>query len=226
MKILLIEDDPRIADTVIRALKRARMTYEHASTGEEGVELALLYPYSVIVLDLGLPDIEGHEVLRRLRDRSNTTPVLILSGRNDVDNKLRGLDSGADDYMIKPFSRDEMISRINAIVRRAAGASAQHLTVGPVVLDLSTREVYVNGEHVPLSRREFEITELMMLRAGATLSKEAFLNHVYTGLECPDPKIIDVFVCKIRKKLAAANDGDHLIHTVWGRGYKMSVETQ
>jgi len=218
MRILLVEDDTIVARGVSLALKAASMIVDTSDTGEEALELARLYDYDIIVLDLMLPDMEGYEVVRRLRAARIETPVLILSGLTRPQAKVRGFGMGADDYITKPFDQHELVARIQAIVRRAKGFSQPTLTVGPLTLNLGSREVLVEGRSVHLTGKEYAVLELLTLRKGIVLTKEAFLNHLYGGMDEPEVKIIDVFICKLRKKLAQAGACD-LIGTVWGRGY-------
>jgi two-component system cell cycle response regulator CtrA len=187
--------------------------------GEDGLEIGKLYDYDIIVLDLMLPDIDGYEVLRRLRAARVQTPILILSGLNGLDDKIKGLGVGADDYLTKPFDKRELIARIQAIVRRSKGHSDSLIRTGKLIVNLDTRTVEVDGQPLHLTGKEYGILELLSLRKGTTLTKEMFLNHLYGGMDEPELKIIDVFVCKLRKKLAAATGGDNYIETVWGRGY-------
>jgi two-component system cell cycle response regulator CtrA len=224
MRVLLVEDDTIVARGVSLALKAVSMIVDTADTGEESLELARLYDYDIIILDLMLPDMEGYEVVRRLRAARIETPVLILSGLNRPQAKVRGFGMGADDYITKPFDQQELIARIQAIVRRAKGFSQPTLTVGPLTLNLGSREVMVEGANVHLTGKEYAVLELLTLRKGIVLTKEAFLNHLYGGMDEPEVKIIDVFICKLRKKLAQAGAPD-LIGTVWGRGYVLRDPT-
>jgi two-component system cell cycle response regulator CtrA len=187
--------------------------------GEEGVDLGKIYDYDIILLDLGLPDISGYEVLRTLRVSKVKTPILILSGMAGTEDKVRGLGFGADDYLTKPFHKDELVARIHAIVRRAKGHAQSVIHTGDLVVNLDTKTVEVEGERVHLTGKEYQMLELLSLRKGTTLTKEMFLNHLYGGIDEPELKIIDVFICKLRKKLASATGGEHYIETVWGRGY-------
>jgi two-component system cell cycle response regulator CtrA len=218
MRVLLVEDDTIVARGVTLALKAATMIVDTADTGEEALELARLYDYDIVVLDLMLPDMEGYEVVRRLRAARLETPVLILSGLTRPQAKVRGFGMGADDYITKPFDQQELVARIQAIVRRAKGFSQPTLSVGPLTLNLGSREVLVDGRAVHLTGKEYAVLELLTLRKGIVLTKEAFLNHLYGGMDEPEVKIIDVFICKLRKKLASAGAAE-LIGTVWGRGY-------
>jgi two-component system cell cycle response regulator CtrA len=199
-------------------LKAAGAVVDHSDTGEEALELSRHYEYDIILLDLILPDIEGFEVVRRLRIARNDTPVLILSGLTRPQVKVKGLGLGADDFITKPFDKEELLARMQAVVRRSKGFSQPTLRLGSVELNLDSREVWVDGKQVHLTGKEYSILELLVLRKGMVLTKEAFLNHLYGGLDEPEVKIIDVFICKLRKKLAQAG-ADNMIGTVWGRGY-------
>ncbi len=220
MRVLLVEDDMIVARGITLALKGASMIVDTADTGEEALELARLYDYDIVVLDLMLPDMEGYEVVWKLRAGRIETPVLILSGLTRPQAKVRGFGMGADDYITKPFDQSELVARIQAIVRRAKGFSQPTLSVGPLTLNLGSREVLVEGRAVHLTGKEYAVLELLTLRKGIVLTKEAFLNHLYGGMDEPEVKIIDVFICKLRKKLAQAGASE-LIGTVWGRGYVM-----
>jgi two-component system, cell cycle response regulator CtrA len=219
MRVLLIEDDSSTARSIELMLKSEGYICDTTDLGEDGLEIGKLYDYDIIILDLMLPDIDGYEVLRRLRAARVGTPILILSGLAELDNKLKGLGFGADDYLTKPFDKRELIARIQAIVRRSKGHSDSVIKTGRLIVNLDTRTVDVEGTPLHLTGKEYGILELLSLRKGTTLTKEMFLNHLYGGMDEPELKIIDVFVCKLRKKLAAATGGDNYIETVWGRGY-------
>ena len=219
MRILLIEDDASIAECIELMLKSESFNVYTTDLGEEGVDLGKLYDYDIILLDLNLPDMSGFEVLRSLRVSKVKTPVLILSGLAGIEDKVRGLGFGADDYMTKPFHKDELVARIHAIVRRSKGHAQSVIQTGELVVNLDTKTVEVNGARVHLTGKEYQMLELLSLRKGTALTKEMFLNHLYGGMDEPGVKIIDVFVCKLRKKLASASDGKDYIETSWGRGY-------
>ena len=225
MRILLIEDDLVAARGVSLMLKSSGAVVDHADTGEEGLELARHYDYDIVVLDLMLPDIEGFEVVRRMRVSRNDTPVLILSGLSRPQLKVKGLGLGADDFITKPFDKAELLARMQAIVRRSKGFSQPSLRVGRLQVNLDSREVVVDGQTVHLTGKEYAILELLVLRKGMVLTKEAFLNHLYGGMDEPEMKIIDVFICKLRKKLATAG-AENLIGTVWGRGYMIRADSE
>ncbi len=219
MRVLLVEDDTSTAKTIELMLKSEGFIVDSTDLGEDGLEIGKLYDYDIIILDLMLPDIDGYEVLRRLRSARVRTPILILSGLNEADKKVRGLGFGADDYLTKPFDKAELVARIQAIVRRSKGFSESIIRTGRLQVNLDTRTVEVEGQPLHLTGKEYGILELLSLRKGTTLTKEMFLNHLYGGMDEPELKIIDVFVCKLRKKLAAATGGENYIETVWGRGY-------
>ena len=219
MRILLVEDDPTTARSIEMMLNHANLNVYSTDMGEEGIDLAKLYDYDLILLDLNLPDMNGHEVLRQLRLARVSTPILILSGSDDTDSKIKGFGFGADDYMTKPFHRDELIARIHAIVRRSKGHAQSMIRTGKVNVNLDAKTVDVSGQSVHLTGKEYQMLELLSLRKGTTLTKEMFLNHLYGGMDEPELKIIDVFICKLRKKLSEATGGDNYIETVWGRGY-------
>ena len=221
MRVLLVEDDPSTAQSVEMMLQSEGMVVDTTGLGEDGLEIAKLYDYDIVVLDLMLPDLDGYEVLRRLRAASIQTPVLILSGLSEPDDKVRGLGGGADDYLTKPFDKRELSARIQAIVRRSQGHSDSVIETGKLSVNLDTRTVEVDGQPIHLTGKEYGILELLSLRKGTTLTKEMFLNHLYGGMDEPELKIIDVFICKLRKKLAQATGGDNYIETVWGRGYAL-----
>jgi two-component system, cell cycle response regulator CtrA len=217
MRVLLIEDDSATAQSIELLLKSERFNVYTTDLGEEGIDLGKVYDYDIILLDLNLPDVSGFEVLRSLRVSKVKTPILILSGLPGIEDKVRGFGIGADDYMTKPFHRDELVARIHAIVRRSKGHAQSLLQTGDLVVNLDTKTLEVNGARVHLTGKEYQMLELLSLRKGMTLTKEMFLNHLYGGIDEPEVKIIDVFMCKLRKKLAnASND---YIETVWGRGY-------
>ncbi|MGK7652894.1 MULTISPECIES: response regulator transcription factor CtrA [unclassified Roseovarius] len=219
MRVLLVEDDPNTSKSIELMLTHANLNVYSTDLGEEGIDLAKLYDYDLILLDLGLPDMNGHEVLRQLRLARIDTPILILSGADDTENKIKGFGFGADDYLTKPFHREELVARIHAIIRRSKGHSQSVIRTGKVNVNLDAKTVDVGGKTVHLTGKEYQMLELLSLRKGTTLTKEMFLNHLYGGMDEPELKIIDVFICKLRKKLAEATDGENYIDTVWGRGY-------
>jgi two-component system cell cycle response regulator CtrA len=221
MRVLLIEDDSATARSIELMLRSESFNIYTTSLGEEGVDLGKLYDYDIILLDLNLPDMSGFEVLRSLRVSKVKTPILILSGLAGLEDKVNGLGCGADDYVTKPFHKDELVARIHAIVRRSKGHAQSVINIGDLCVNLDTKTVAVHGARVHLTCKEYQMLELLSLRKGMTLTKEMFLNHLYGGIDEPEIKIIDVFICKLRKKIVRAADGKDYIETLWGRGYML-----
>ena len=217
MRVLLIEDEASTAQSIELMLKGFNVYT--TDLGEEGVDLGKLYDHDIILLDLNLPDMSGFEVLRSLRVAKVKTPILILSGLAGIEDKVKGLGIGADDYLTKPFQKDELVARIHSIVRRSRGHAQSVIQTGELVVNLDTKTVEVNSARVHLSNKEYQMLELLSLRKGTPLSKEMFLNHLYGGIDEPEVKIIDVFICKLRKKLANASNGKNFVETLWGRGH-------
>ena len=226
MRVLLIEDDNATAQSIELMLKSESVNFYTTDRGEEGVDLGKLYDYDLILLDLNLPDMTGFEVLRSLRGSKVGTPILILAGIGRIEDKVRGLGFGADDYMTKPFHKDELIARIHAIVRRSRGHAQSMIQIGDLVVNLDTKTVEISGARVHLTNKEYRMVELLSLRKGTPLTKEMFLNHLYGGMDEPGIKIIDVFICKLRKKLVNASNGKDYIETVWGHGYVLREPTE
>src|ERR1700749_1980248 len=208
MRVLLVEDDVQTAASIKMLLINENFICDTTDLGEDGLEIGKLYDYDIILLDLLLPDMDGYEVLRRLRQARVSTPVLILSGLSGPDKKVKGLGFGADDYLTKPFDRAELGARIQAIVRRSKGHSEAIIRTGRLAVNLDKRVVEVDEEPLHLTGKEYGILELLSLRKGQTLTKEQFLNHLYGGIDEPELKIIDVFICKLRKKLTTAIGGE------------------
>ena len=221
MRVLLIEDDSATARSVSLMLKSAGFNVYTTDLGDEGIDLSKVYDYDIILLDLNLPDMSGFDVLRSVRRSGVKTPTLILSGLAGIEDKVKGLGFGADDYMTKPFHKDELVARIHSLVRRSRGHAQSVIEIDDLVVNLDTKTTAVNGARVYLTGKEYQMLELLSLRKGMTISKEMFLNHLYGGMDEPELKIIDVFMCKLRKKLANASGGKNYIETVWGRGYVM-----
>ena len=221
MRVLLIEDDRMMARSLELMLASSGFIVEKTGTGEDGVDLGEVYDYDAILLDLNLPDMSGLEVLRTLRRGKVATPILILSGTTEIDSKVKALSLGADDYMTKPFHKDELIARLRAVIRRSKGHAQSQIVIGDMLIDLDSKLVHLNGARIHLTGREYQTLELLALRKGKTVTKDVFLSSLYGGMDEPGAKIVDVFICKLRKKLAQATDGRHAIETVWGGGYML-----
>ena len=219
MRILVIEDDSATAQSVLLLLKNVGFDVDTTSFGQQGAELGKSPDYDMIILDLGLPDISGFEVLRSLRFGKVQTPVLILSGFNGAGEKAKALGCGADDYLTKPFHKDELIARIHAVWRRSRRPAQAAIEIGDLVVNLDQKVAELAGIRLRLTVKEYEILALLAVRSGTTLTKEMLLTNLYGGIDEPCLKIIDVFLCKLRKKLAAASNGQNYIQTIWGRGY-------
>jgi two-component system cell cycle response regulator CtrA len=221
MRILLIEDDVVMAVLEKKVLRENSFIVDSTELGEDGLSIGKRYNYDIIILDLTLPDIDGYEVLRRLRAAHVRTPVIIVSGRTGMESKIKALNLGADDFMTKPFNGDELIARIRAVVRRSTGHSHSMIRIGKIELDLDCRTAVVDDQRLHLTSKEYGVLEALSLRKGIPHTKEMLLNHLYGVMDEPELKIVDVFVCNLRKKLTAATGGSHYIETVWGGGYVM-----
>ena len=221
MRVLLIEDDSATAKSIELILKSESFNAYTTDLGEEGVDLGKLYDYDIILLDLSLPDMSGYEVLHKLRVSKVKTPILILSGNSGIEDKVKGLGFGADDYMTKPFHKEELVARIHAIVRRSKGHAQSVVQTGNLIVNLDAKTVEINNVRVNLTGKEYQMLELLSLRKGTTLTKEMLLNHLYGGMDEPEINVIDGFICKLRKKLANTSFGKNYIETVWGRGYTL-----
>lgn len=212
MRILAVDNEEAYLRQLEVILGAERLNVYGIDSADEAIDLGKLYDYDLIVL--GLTGVQNIEVVRALRAAKVKTPILAVSRLSNIEDVVAMLDAGADDCMIKPFHKSELIARINAIVRRAKGHAASKITVGDMCVNLDSKIVTVSGRQVPMTTKEFQMMELLALRQGMTISKEMFLNHLYGGMDEPELKIIDVFICKLRKKLPAG-----AIETVWGRGY-------
>ena len=224
MRVLMVEDDDVVARSLELMLKSEGFTVLSASLGEDAIDLVKHYDHDIIILDLGLPDMTGFDVLRSLRRAKVGTPVLVLSGDSEVQSRVAAFSLGADDYLIKPFHKDELVARLRAVIRRSRSHAQATITTGKITVNLDTKTVEGTGGTINLTTKEYQLLELLSLRRGATMTKEMILNHLYGGLDEPEPKIVDVFVCKLRKKLADATDGEQYIQTIWGRGYTLKEQ--
>ena len=226
MWVLLVEDEPTLAQSIELMLRSETFEVVTAALGEEGLSRAQTGTHDIILLDLNLPDMSGYDVLRSLRATRVTTPVLILSGLAGIDNKVKGLGFGADDYLTKPFHKDELVARIRAVARRATEQAEAVVHCGDLTVRLGAKRAEIAGKPVNLTGKEFAMLEMMAMRQGSTITKEMFLNGMYGGMDEPELKTIDVFICKLRKKLADASGGKSYIETVWGRGYALRLSEE
>lgn len=220
MRVLLVEPDKAMMDKEASQLQAVGFMVDHATSGHDAIAMLKLYDYDIAVLELGLPDMEGHDVVRRCRAARIATPILILSAQDSAQAKVKAFSTGADDYVTRPYDPMELTARMQAVICRSKGYSEPTLQAGALRLSLDSRDVSVNGRSVHLTGKEYMILELLLLRKGMVLTKDAFLNHLYGGMDEPEMKIIDVFICKLRKKLQKAG-GENLITTVWGQGYML-----
>jgi two-component system, cell cycle response regulator CtrA len=221
MRLLLIEDDPTVAQSIEVILKSRDIELQMTELGREGIDLGSVFLYDLIILDLNLRDMSGYDVLRSLRLDKIKTPVLILSGLNGIEDKVKGLGLGADDYLTKPFHKDELLARIQAILRRSGEQAESVVRCGDLTLKLDQKRAEIGGRDVGLTTKEYEMLQLLATRMGSAITKDMFLSHLYGGMDEPEQKIIDVFICKLRKKLVQASGGKDYIETIWGRGYML-----
>lgn len=219
MRVLLLEDDSATAQSIELLLNTEGFEVSTIELGREDVAVGKLCECDIILLDLNFPRVSAYEVLKTLRVAKRRTPILILSSLACINERVKELGIGADGYLAKPFHKDELVTRIHAIVGRSKGRSPSIIQTGHLKVNLDAKTVEVNGQRVHLTGKEYQILELLSLRKGTTLTKEMVLNHLYRGIDEPEHKIIDVFICKLRKKLSAVNGAQLYIETVWGRGY-------
>src|SRR6516225_3326146 len=221
MRVLVAAGDVFAAVRIRAMLAKENMICDATELGRDSLLLGKLYDYDIILLGLAEPDSEGYRLLQQLRAARVRTPILILSGRGELDEKVKFLRFGADDFLTKPVDRRELVARILAIVRRSKGHCQSTIRTGKLAVNLDTRVVSVDGEAVCLTPKEYGILELLSLRKGSILTRGMFLSHVYGGMDEPQPKIIDIFMCSLRRKLAHATGGSSYIETVRGGGYEL-----
>ncbi len=222
MRILLIEDEHHLREQISQQLQNLNLTVDSASDGEEGLYLGLEFPYDVAIIDLGLPKLPGIEVIQKLRQSGKEFPILILTARGRWQDKVEGLESGADDYLVKPFQFEELSARINALARRASGWSSSILQCGPITLNPSSQDVSNSGISIELTAYEYKILHYLMLHSGEVLSKTELTDHIYEQDHDRDSNVIEVFIKRLRSKL----DPDkklNPIETLRGRGYRLTL---
>lgn len=226
MNILVVEDDPIIADTIGMTLAGAGYHYVHAGTIEKALAEIELMSVDAVLLDINLPDGDGTRLTRLIRRSKMSSPILFVSGNSRVDDRITALGAGADGYLTKPFDRHELLAHLEAIIRRAHGHSSAHIEVGNMTIELNRNMITIDGKFVPVTQKEYQILHLLGMRKDAILSKNTFISHIHGGIDEPDPKIIDVFMCKLRRKLAKCGLKDARIDTVWGQGYRLRPTAQ
>ena len=223
MRALIVEDDARIAEFVAQGLREAGFAVDHAADGEAGLQLATRGPHDVAIVDLMLPALDGLSLIQAMRAKGIATPVLILSARHTVDDRVRGLETGGDDYLTKPFAFPELLARVQALIRRSTGAApTTQLAVGDLTLDLMSRVATRAGREIELRPREFALLEYLMRNAGRVVSKTMILSHVWDYSFDPRTNVVDVLVFRVRDKIDKGFD-TKLIHTVRGIGYVLKV---
>ena len=219
MRILLIEDDLKLASFIVKGLKEAGFAVDHCADGEDGLHMATNEPYDAAIVDIMLPKLDGFTLIDELRKRKITTPVIILSAKRSVEDRIKGLQTGSDDYLVKPFSFAELLARVQALIRRASGtAEPSTLVVGDLSMDLLTRKVMRGGKKIDLPPLEFSLLEYLMRNAGNVVSKTMIMEHVWDYNFDPQTNVVEVRICKLRDKID--NDFEKkMIHTVYGAGY-------
>lgn len=225
MRVLIVEDDHKIASFVVNGLKQAGFATDHAADGEEGLHLASTAPYDAAVVDIMLPRLDGLSLIEELRRQRINTPVIVLSAKRSVDDRIRGLQAGGDDYMVKPFAFSELLARVQALIRRASGTStaeATRLNIGPLSMNLLSREVTRGKEQLDLQAREFALLEYLMRNAGRVVSKTMILEHIWDYSFDPQTNVVDVLVCRLRNKVDK-NFTEKMIHTIRGVGYVLKA---
>jgi two-component system OmpR family response regulator len=219
MRLLLIEDDRKIASFVIKGLEAAGFAVDHAADGVRGLDLGLTEPYDVMIVDIMLPKLDGLSVIENLRNQKIKTPVIILSAKDSVDDRVKGLQTGSDDYLPKPFAFAELLARVQALVRRSSGQSEPtHLEVHDLRLDLITREVTRNGRRVELQPLEYSLLAYLMRNSGKVVSKTMIMEHVWHYNFDPQTNVVEARICRLREKIDKGYEAN-LIHTVRGVGY-------
>ncbi len=222
MRVLLVEDEPLLRQQLTDALQQQGYAVDVAADGEEALFMGREYPYDIAVIDLGLPKVDGMAVIKSLREQQRDFPVLILTARSSWQDKVAGLESGADDYLAKPFHMPELLARLNALLRRRAGSASPVLSHGPVSLDTNTKQVTVAQQAVELTAYEYKVLEYLLMNSAKVVSKTELTEHIYDQDFDRDSNVIEVFVGRLRRKLAQYND-TKLIDTVRGQGYRLTA---
>jgi heavy metal response regulator len=219
MRVLLVEDDQKIAGFIRKGLEQAGFAMDHAGNGEDGLHLALSESYDLAIIDIMLPELDGLELITELRRQKKDLPVIILSAKRSVADRVKGLQTGSDDYLVKPFAFAELLARVQALIRRSSGAAhPTRLAVGELVMDLLTREVFRAGKRIDLQAREFALLEYLLRHAGQAVSKTMILEHVWDYHFDPQTNVVDVLICRLRNKVDRDFE-NRMIHTLRGVGY-------
>jgi len=219
MRILVVEDDKKVASLIVKGLKQEGFAVDHAADGEDGLHLALNEPYDACIIDIMLPKLDGLSLIKEMRHQKIGTPVIILSAKRSVDDRVKGLQTGSDDYLVKPFAFSELLARVQALIRRGtASASPTQLVVGDLCMDLFTREVFRRDQKIVLQPREFALLEYLMRNAGRVISKTMIMEHVWEYNFDPQTNVVDVLVCRLRDKMERDVE-KKMIHTIRGVGY-------
>jgi len=223
MRILLIEDDQRLQDSLTSHLREAGFAVDASADGIEGLYLGEEFPVDLAIIDLGLPEMSGLEVIAKLRSRGRDFPILVLTARSEWQDKVAGLEAGADDYLTKPFHIEELMARVNALMRRAGGHAQPRIQLGPVTVDLSSQRVYLEGDEIELTTFEYKVLNYLVIHPGELVSKTDLSEHIYEEDADRDSNVIEVFIGRLRRKLDP--DGTlNPIETLRGRGYRLTLE--
>lgn len=222
MRILVVEDEPNLLEMLVTHLRQAGFAVDAAPDGEEGLYLGGEYPIDLGIIDLGLPKLSGLELIRSLRDQGKAFPILILTARSEWQEKVEGLEAGADDYLTKPFHMPELLARVNALLRRAAGHATPDIQAGPIRVDLSAQRVYRDGSEIDLTSYEYKVLEYLLLNPDKVVTKSQLTEHIYDEDADRDSNVIEVFVGRLRKKLDP-NGELKPIETLRGRGYRLAL---
>jgi two-component system response regulator PhoP len=222
MRVLVVEDESALREQLKQQLEQRSYSVDGAEDGEEGFFLGREYPYDVAVIDIGLPKLSGIELIKRLRALDVSYPILILTARGNWQDKVEGLEAGADDYLVKPFHLEELLARLNALLRRSAGLTTPRLEIGPISLDTSSQTVTLAGDGVDLTAYEYKVLEYLMLNKGKVISKTELTEHIYDQDFDRDSNVLEVFIRRLRKKLDPEGDLQP-IETLRGRGYRFNV---
>lgn len=222
MRVLIVEDDPRLLESLTRQLRQAGFAVDASASGREGLYLGDEFPVDLAIIDLGLPELPGLELIRKLRENGRDFPILVLTARTEWQDKVAGLEAGADDYLTKPFHPEELIARINALMRRAGGHAQPKVQLGPISVDLTTQRVHLDGEEVDLTTYEFKVLQYLLMHPDEVVTKTDLSEHIYEEDADRDSNVIEVFIGRLRRKLDPSGELKP-IETLRGRGYRLAL---